>query len=449
MPTARWSSRSVAVLCWTALAACSESRDRPPVAGASVVGAPAATASSSPDAADVVSGATPALDAGTMTGGAAVGAAAATEGGARELRVPKPLRGTRAEKAPVVVARGDDPAELARRMLDEVDVAIPADARVVVKVNLGGFDRMKPGRPDDGVAGRITNPAFVRALVLELRRRGVEDLVIADGAGDPARWEALLELSGYAAVSRETGVPIVDLNHYGEGDARPAAWRMTLPWARHLKDELILSDVLVNPTRRTFLIDVPKLKAHRFAVMSLSIKNLMGTVMWGEPGAKRRWRMHRELSPWLDAWKKSRRDDRAAYRAALAVFSERLADLYGAVTPDLVIIEGLPAVQGDGFAAVVPYGGRGIVIASRNGCYADWVAARFFGLADSDALEAEIGFRMPPAIQAVAERYYGGVDALRRVEVRGDAYLPASGDTAWYKAMAPFEIGSSGMVLGN
>jgi hypothetical protein len=182
--------------------------------------------------------------------------------------------------------------------------------------------------------------------------------------------------------------------------------------------------------------------------MSLSIKNLMGAVMIAgdanAPAWRRRWKMHRELSPWLDGWKKSRADDRAAYRAALAAFADRLADLYGVLTPDLVLIEGLPAEQGDGFAAVVPFpaSGEGILIASRNGCYADYVAARFFGLADSAALEKEIGFRMPPAIFAVAERYYGGVAGLAKVVVRGDPYLPDHPDsTAWFKAMAPFEIG--------
>src|SRR6185295_17998596 len=114
-----------------------------------------------------------------------------------------------------------------------------------------------------------------------------------------------------------------------------------------------------------------------------------------------RWKMHRELTPWLDAWKKQKIDDRATYQKALGVFSERLADLYGALTPDLVLIEGLPAMEGDGFAKVVPFGGQGIVVASRIGCYADYVAAEFLGLTDSDELEKELGVRMPPAIQAV------------------------------------------------
>lgn len=379
---------------------------------------------------------------------AAVGAAALPPpGGERVVEVARPLRGTRAEDAPVFVARGDDPAELVARAFADLDVKIPRDAHVVVKVNLGGFDRMKPGKPDDGLVGRITDPRLARALVAELRRRGAKDLVLADGIGDAEKWEQLLELSGYGALAAELEVPIVDLMHRGEGDARPAAWRMRLPWAKHLGDELLLSDELVRPGRRLFLVDVPKLKAHRFAVMTLSIKNLMGAVMLADPAGatppwKRRWRMHRELSPWLDAWKKRREDDRALYRKALAAFSERLADLYGVLTPDLVVIEGLPAMQGDGFAAVVPYGDRGIVIVSRNGCYADWVAARFFGLADSDALEAEIGARMPPAIAAVAARYYGGAEALEKIEIRGDAYLPAAGQHAWYKAMAPFELGT-------
>ncbi len=379
---------------------------------------------------------------------------------ARTLTMAKPFwGGDGARDAPVFVARGDDPALLVRRALDDLDVHVPKHRRVIIKINLGGFDRMKPGKPDDGVAGRTTSPAFVRALIIELRSRGVTDLAIADGRSAPAdEWPALLALSGYQAILDELDVPFVDLGHYGKaaGDTRPEPWRLKLPWAHSLKDELVLSSDLIDPApaRRPYLIDVPKLKAHRFAVMSLSIKNLMGAVMIASdasatsaPPWRRRWRMHRELSPWLDAWKKTKHDDRALYRAALVAFSERLADLYGALTPDLVLIEGLPAAAGDGFAAIVPYPsaapGQGIVIASRNGCYADWVAARFFGLADSDALERELGVRLPPAILAVAERYYGGLAGLAKVVVRGDPYLPSDGSPpAWFKSMAPFEIGS-------
>jgi uncharacterized protein (DUF362 family) len=366
----------------------------------------------------------------------------------RVLTIEHPLRGTDASGAPVYVARGDDPADLVRRAFRELDLKVPAGAHVVIKVNLGGFDRMKRDKSDDGVTGRVTNPALVRALVAELRQRGVNDLAIADGlSGPPEQLRDLLDLSGYAALLAQLQVPLVDLNHHG--DARPRPFRLKLPWAKHLRDGLLLSAELVDPRRRTYLIDVPKLKAHRFAVMSLSIKNLMGAVQIGDAGGvtlpwRQRWRMHRELSPWLDAWKQRGVDDRPLYRAALAAFSERLADLYGVLTPDLVLIEGIPSMQGDGFAQVVPFGDRGILIASRNGCFADYVAAEFFGLADSDALEAELGVRMPPAILAVADRYYGGAAGLAEIEVRGDTeWRAAPRVKAWFKAMAPFQVGRS------
>ena len=412
--------------------------------------APPPRLDASVSSADVVSHAS---DAPADAGAAAAAAATPAE---RVLTIANPFwGGDGARDAPVFVARGGEAATLIKRAFEDLKVKIPKDRRIVIKVNLGGFDRMKPGKPDDGLVGRITDPAFVRALVLELRARGAQDIVIADGrSAPPEEWPALLAQSGYQAILDELHVPFVDLGHYGSaaGDTRPRPWRVNLPFARALRDELILSAELIDPAaaKRPFLIDVPKLKAHRFAVMSLSIKNLMGTVMISgdaaAPAWRRRWKMHRELSPWLDAWKKTKADDRAAYRASLAAFSQRLADLYGALTPDLVLIEGMPAEQGDGFAQVIPYPSAapadGILIASLNGCYADYVAARFFGLADSEALEREIGTRMPPAILAVAERYFGGVAGLAKIVVRGDPYMPATPEAAaWFKAMAPFEIG--------
>ncbi len=368
----------------------------------------------------------------------------------RALVMKQPLRGGGAARAPVFVARGQPPAAAVRRVLDALHVRVPAGRRVVVLVNLGGYDRIKQGAGrgrDDGVTGRTTNRELVRALLVELRRRGVRDLAVAAGASSPAReLGRVLAVTGYGAMLDQLGVPLIDLNHYGDGDDRPLPWKMVLPWAHHLKKQLVLSDALVNPKRPIYLIDVPKLKAHRFAVMSMSIKNLMGAVMIDDGGStapwQRRWRMHRELAPWLKAWKKSKTDDRDAYRRALAIFSERLADLYGALTPDLVLLDGYPAMQGDGFARVVPLAGGPYLIASKNGCYADYIGAQLFGLADSDLLEAEVGARMPPAIAAVAARYYGGAAALAKITVRGDTDWRAKPmPTAWLVGMAPFTLG--------
>lgn len=439
----------VGVVLWSVvmLFACSSgerpapSAETPPVASPRelpVSEAPAAVP------ADAVSAAS-AVDEQDWTGGAVV-----APSGARVQTIARPLRSTRAEDAAVYVTRGQPARAAIQTSLSRLGVVVPRDRRVVIKINLGGYDRIKRTGPDDGLVNRITNPAFVEALIEELRARGVTDIVLADGASVTAPGlVALLEASGYAALSARSKVPFVNLSHYGESDERPAPWRMKLPWATHLENELVLSDELIRPGRRVFLIDVPKLKAHRFAVMSMSIKNLMGTVMIDDAGRstdpwQRRWRMHRELSPWLKAWKKSKSDDRAAYRRALAVFSERLADLYGVLTPDLVLIEGFPAIQGDGFAAVLPYGGDDVLIASANGCYADYVGAEYFGLADSDALETELGVRRPPAITAVAERYYGGEAGLKKIEVRGDVNWRTAPDrvAAYIKGMAPFELGT-------
>lgn len=365
----------------------------------------------------------------------------------RTLRVEQPLRGWPRADAPVFVARGDDPAAAIRRALDDLRVKVPTDRRVVILANAGGYDRIKKG-DDNGLDGRLTEVGFTRALLLELRARGVRELAVASGAStSAAEVERAVEVSGYRAMLDELAVPFLDLSHYGEGDTRPAPWRMELPWARHLERELVLSNDLVDPAAPPYLIVVPKIKTHRFAVMTMSIKNLMGAVMIADGGStapwQRRWRMHRELAPWMKAWKARKADDRATYRRALAVFSERLAELYGALTPDLVLLEGFPAMQGDGFARVEPYGGAGILIASTNGVYADYVGAEFFGLHDSDDLERELGVRMPPAISAAAERFYGGAGALEHIVVRGDvAWRSDARRQAWFKALAPFELRS-------
>ncbi len=416
----------------------SETRERPsaPVATAKRDAPPAAPVVNrdASAVADGVSGATPWVpsDGGVVSRDGSAGAALAAK---RTKRIAAPLRGTHAENASVFVGFGEDAAVLIRRSLDSLKIAIPTDRRVVIKVNLGGFD-------NHGMVGRITSPAFVDALLGELRRRGVRDLVVADAASRSAKdMERVMRKAGYEPILARHKASFANLNHYGAGDARPAPWHMVLPWAKHLKQGLVLSNDLVGGPGPIYLINVPKLKAHRYAVMSLSIKNMMGAVMMRDPTGRRpawrrRGRMHRELS-------RKTLKDMSRYRASLAVFSERLADLYGVLTPDLAIIEGMPPSQGNGFKHAIPYGNKSMIVVSRNGCYADYVAAEYFGMHDSAALAKYIGFRMPPAIQAVAKRFYGGVARLRTVKVVGDtAWRTTKRPTAWIQGMAKFEIGT-------
>lgn len=109
--------------------------------------------------------------------------------------------------------------------------------------------------------GDVTPPSFVGAFIVALReRRPGLDIVTGDGVAvgcDPAR---NFEVSGYARLSRELDVPLVDLHG---AERTPVAWR---------SGELELPSVALE---RTY-INVPILKYSSACVVSGALKNQKG-----------------------------------------------------------------------------------------------------------------------------------------------------------------------------
>src|SRR6185437_1372533 len=77
----------------------------------------------------------------------------------------------------------------------------------------------------DGVAGRTTDPRFVRGVIDCLQARGLTAITIADGfTGKPADWDRLVRVSGYAAMAADAHVKLVAMDDDGvfdQGDDAP------------------------------------------------------------------------------------------------------------------------------------------------------------------------------------------------------------------------------------
>jgi uncharacterized protein (DUF362 family) len=356
----------------------------------------------------------------------------------------------RADHAPVTVLEGTAPLELGRRICEAVVPAVPPKTPVLLKPNLGGFDWFKnpaASGGDDGVRGRITDPEFVRGVIRCLKARGLTDITVADGwTHPPADWDRLVKVSGYEAMARAEGVPLVALDDDGrfdvEGD-RPAEPLRVLGMERTGVPTLLMPRLVAHTLEHGLFISLPKIKCHRFAVVSLALKGLQGLIMYEgkSPAYLQKWRTHRELAPYLEAKKKHLPEDRVAYVAALEKFAERLADVLEVEAPDVVLAEGAPAMQGDGFQLLLPTA-RPLAIGGTNPVLVDRVGAELLGLWDSAALAHELGgHRTSPIIEAAARRL--GLD-LAHVDVVGDgAAALASPPPPRFKAMAPFALGAA------
>jgi uncharacterized protein (DUF362 family) len=261
-------------------------------------------------AADVTTHASPAMteDAGeapVMTGGTVDGAALRARNRARIA----------ADKAPVVVLQSKDPhpaRDLGQRLCDAVVPKRPPATPILLKPNMGGFDWFKDPAThdgDDGVRGRTTDPEFVRGVVRCLKARGHDHITIAEGWGATHKdWVKLADVTGYAAMAREEHVALVAMDDDGvfdvEGDQPGKPLGIRGMEATHVHT-LLVPKILAETLAHGLFISLPKIKAHRFAVFSLSIKGMQGTVMLSDkaPAFHNKWRMHRELNPWLDAQK--------------------------------------------------------------------------------------------------------------------------------------------------
>jgi uncharacterized protein (DUF362 family) len=412
----------------------------PAVATAS---ATAELAAAPPASADAVTHASTGAGAAPRT----VDVAGSIDGAARRA---KNLERLGADASPVTVLSGGTPTELGQRLCEAVVPKRSPDTPVLVKPNIGGFDAIRdPAKSggDDGVTWRTTSADFVRGVVRCLKARGHTRITVADGFGaSHAIWTRLIEVSGFAAMAREEGVPLVAMDDDGtfdvEGD-RPGKPVGVSGMEKTHVPTLLLPKLLTDHLEKGLFISVPKLKTHRFAVYSIGIKGMQGVVMTSDsaPAHAQKWRMHRELDKYLKTKRAlGEADDRAYYVGALRVFAERLTDVLEVAAPDAVLVDGAPAVSGDGFQKLWPskerfaFGGTNVITVDR-------IGAELLGLWANPQLALGLrGHPTSPLLELAAGRFK--VDIASPPTAGDGVALLQAKRPFHYVSMAPFSIQS-------
>ncbi len=372
-----------------------------------------------------------------ITGGTVDGAALRAKNRARLSR----------DHASVMLIRGDDVRALGTRICEAKVPQRPKDTKILIKPNMGGFEWFRDPKTnggDDGLVGRITQPEFVRGIVQCLKARGHTRITIAEGWGATHKdWEHLIRASGYEAMAKEEGVPLVAMDDDGvfdvEGDKPGKPLAVTGMEKTHMP-KVLLPKILAEHLDGGLFISAPKLKVHRFGVVSIGIKGMQGVVMTSDasPAFHQKWRSHRELGAALEAGKRDEPDARQKYVASLEVFAERMTDMLELASPDVVLAEGAPAMGGDGFGKRFPVPEH-VALGGTNPILVDRIGAQFLGLWDNAALGRELlGHNTSPLIEIAAKRF--GVDISAPL-VEGDgASLLAKPRPAHLLGMAGFEI---------
>ena len=139
--------------------------------------------------------------------------------------------------------------------------------RVVIKPNIADVSAERPIH---------TDARLVEALIIHLGDLGAREIILAEGPPQNRDTELLFRQSGFEALARRHGVRLVDLNF---DDVRPV--KNANPRAS-LLGELFLPETVLSAE---LLISVPKMKTHKLAGVTLSLKNMFGIV----PGMKYGW----------------------------------------------------------------------------------------------------------------------------------------------------------------
>jgi uncharacterized protein (DUF362 family) len=129
----------------------------------------------------------------------------------------------------------------------------------------------------DYIAGNAinTHPLLVAAAAECFRRLGAKQVVVAEGPGHQRDTQLVLSQSGYAQSLRDNRIRFIDLNRDEliRVDLRASYTRMKHLW---LPKAMLQAD---------FLVSMPKVKAHHWSGVTLSMKNMFGVV----PGSRYGW----------------------------------------------------------------------------------------------------------------------------------------------------------------
>lgn len=244
-----------------------------------------------------------------------------------------------------------------------------------------------------------THPSVIRALVERLRADGAE-VVVGDNPGT----------SGYGAVERSAKVS-------GIGEASLGCFENI---ARDpVKVRLIGRDETVSISRRVLdadlVVSVPKFKTHTYTRITGAVKNSYGYLVGGDKA-----RLHLEYP---------------GFRS----FSEIITEVHRLRPPDLVVMDAVTGIQGNGPQNRFLYQ-AGKIMASDNGIAIDSVMARMMGMRPENIRMLEYGAEI--GLGPVAESEIdveGDASRLRRFR-RPLPGIPQRFGGSWVRAFFP-EIG--------
>ena len=221
--------------------------------------------------------------------------------------------------------------------LDLIDFKL-VKKNVFIKPNL-----VIPAKPNSGI---ITDSAVVASLVEVLREEyGAKEILVSDGTQIGCSIEDCFELGGYKKVAEKHNLKLVDLN---------TVKRDKVPWKYGLID-------LPTLLQEYCYVNMPKIKTHSQTTVTLSLKNQKGLL--------------------------SVSDKKLFHKIGL---HEPIAELYHIVKPDLVLVDGLIGLEGDGPTTGGKSRPLNLIIAGTVALEVDQVCCQIMGISPEEVKHLRI-----------------------------------------------------------
>jgi len=162
--------------------------------------------------------------------------------------------------AKVAIVKGQSPKSMVKRSLELIRASqlVTAEDRILIKPNY-----ICAKHPSTGVT---TDSQVVEALIEFVKECGCRNITVGDGGSEDT--DRVFDAVAIRQTAARHGVRLIDLND----DERV---EVSVPNALALHKVSIAKTALDS----TCIINVPKLKVHHMALVTLCIKNLMGAVL--------------------------------------------------------------------------------------------------------------------------------------------------------------------------
>jgi uncharacterized protein (DUF362 family) len=155
------------------------------------------------------------------------------------------------------VAQGDDPAALARQLLQQIkpEQGLPKDAKIGIKPNLVVAKSW--------TSGATTNPAVAEAVIEYFQARGYRDIIIIESASLAEDTAKAFSVCGYSDLARRYGVELVDVKKDKTETRKFGGLNI---------------DISSRVLGLDYLVNLPLIKGHCQTGLTCALKNMKGLI---------------------------------------------------------------------------------------------------------------------------------------------------------------------------